>query len=187
MGSRSLSPRCKVRFRRRDLGGQRPLECPMCCGLFIEADAFEDLLEKPTDEMKKASDVSGPDRASLEMEKVVYLKCPECSEVMNRTNYGEDSGVMIDYCVEHGYWLDAGELERIATWIGSGGLLRKYAYGSEEKLKGKVRFSKPNRGQKKVSDSEKREKKEPKGDQIDNERLKDVSILDMFLMSLFGD
>jgi Zn-finger nucleic acid-binding protein len=39
---------------------------------------------------------------------------------MGRRNYRKRSGVIIDQCHEHGTWLDAHELERIAGWVLSG-------------------------------------------------------------------
>jgi Zn-finger nucleic acid-binding protein len=40
---------------------------------------------------------------------------------MNRSNYRKSSGVILDVCREHGTWLDADELERIAGFILEGG------------------------------------------------------------------
>ena len=42
-------------------------------------------------------------------------------------NYRRTSGVIIDRCHDHGTWLDADELERIAGFIKSGGLERAKA------------------------------------------------------------
>jgi Zn-finger nucleic acid-binding protein len=39
---------------------------------------------------------------------------------MARRNYQRRSGVIIDQCHEHGTWLDANELERIAGYVLSG-------------------------------------------------------------------
>ena len=41
---------------------------------------------------------------------------------MNRKNYGGRSGIIIDWCGLHGSWLDANELEEIASYIAEGGL-----------------------------------------------------------------
>ena len=54
-------------------------------------------------------------------QKVQYRKCPECQRFMQRRNFRKSSGVIIDRCHEHGTWLDADELERIAGFILSGG------------------------------------------------------------------
>jgi hypothetical protein len=35
---------------------------------------------------------------------------------MERVNYDEASGILVDSCMEHGVWLDGGELSRLETW-----------------------------------------------------------------------
>ncbi len=50
-----------------------------------------------------------------------YRPCAICGELMNRRNYGRDSGIIIDVCGDHGVWFDADELARILTWIRAGG------------------------------------------------------------------
>ena len=41
---------------------------------------------------------------------------------MVRKNYGHESGVIIDWCGDHGIWFDDDELSRIIDWIRTGGL-----------------------------------------------------------------
>jgi Zn-finger nucleic acid-binding protein len=59
-------------------------------------------------------------------------------------NYGRISGVIVDYCRSHGYWLDDGELEKIAKWVATGGLKEKYKLEMEEAqaAASKARFEK---------------------------------------------
>ena len=42
--------------------------------------------------------------------------------MMNRKNFANTSGVIIDWCRGHGYWFDADELERIMSFIERGGV-----------------------------------------------------------------
>ena len=51
----------------------------------------------------------------------MYRKCPDCTNIMNRQNYGRRSGVIIDLCPEHGLWFDHAELDAILEWIRAGG------------------------------------------------------------------
>ena len=40
---------------------------------------------------------------------------------MNRSNYGGDSGVIVDVCGPHGVFLDRGELTKIVDFLEKGG------------------------------------------------------------------
>jgi Zn-finger nucleic acid-binding protein len=127
-------PRCRALLRRRELDGFRPLECPVCCGLFVATDDLGKMIAEQERRFPDAAGAAGrePDRATLAPEDVAYLKCPACGEVMNRVNYGRISGVIIDTCKPHGHWLDAGELEKIARWVATGGLEKLRKRGLEE-------------------------------------------------------
>ena len=41
--------------------------------------------------------------------------------MMNRRNFGQRSGIVIDTCKEHGIWFDARELGTVLRWIRQGG------------------------------------------------------------------
>lgn len=41
---------------------------------------------------------------------------------MTRRNYARRSGVIIDFCAQHGVWFDADELARILEWVRLGHL-----------------------------------------------------------------
>ncbi len=51
------------------------------------------------------------------------MKCPVCSDFMQRKNFGARSGVIADRCNKHGIWLDGGELKRLMEWKKAGGQL----------------------------------------------------------------
>jgi Zn-finger nucleic acid-binding protein len=68
-------------------------------------------------------------------EKVKYVPCPACKNLMNRSNYGRRSGVVIDTCRNCGVWLDNNELNRILQFVESGGLEDARAMEEEEKKK----------------------------------------------------
>jgi Zn-finger nucleic acid-binding protein len=42
---------------------------------------------------------------------------------MNRVNYGQRSGVIVDKCMHHGVWLDCGEITHLMEWKQAGGQL----------------------------------------------------------------
>lgn len=45
---------------------------------------------------------------------VESVECPVCARRMERDRFGNAAGVVIDTCIDHGMWLDAGELSSIA-------------------------------------------------------------------------
>jgi Zn-finger nucleic acid-binding protein len=51
---------------------------------------------------------------------------------MNRVNFGQSSGVVIDVCKPHGIWFDPDELRRIVLFITSGGLERQQERDKQE-------------------------------------------------------
>src|SRR5690606_5556920 len=55
---------------------------------------------------------------------ISYVPCPDCSQLMNRSNFARSSGIIIDMCKQHGVWFDAGELPKIIEFIDKGGLDR---------------------------------------------------------------
>lgn len=98
--------------------------CDSCLGLFFDPGELEAVLEATV------SNVSGIDRTGLDQLNaqrrpkeypVSYLKCPVCSQLMNRVNFGAKSGVIADRCKAHGLWLDGGELRHLQEWMKLGG------------------------------------------------------------------
>ena len=138
-----LCPRCVVKMRRRVVGDHHPLECPICCGLFVEATDLNTMISEQEKKVAASEGLVGerPVKAELDRHDVVYVKCPVCDKIMNRLNYGRLSGVIIDYCRDHGYWLDEGELEKIAKWVATGGLVKKRQREIDDLKNQKARLS----------------------------------------------
>ncbi len=124
-----ICPRCNVKLKTLDLKlhGRFLIDrCETCLGIFFDPGELEALLEATV------TNVAGIDRAGLEAinEKrepnqypISYIKCPVCSQLMNRVNFGAKSGVIVDRCKEHGVWLDGGELRQLFEWMKLGGQL----------------------------------------------------------------
>lgn len=98
-------------------------KCKRCFGLFFDHHELEKLLEESVspsywiDRHKLHSLLQHP----LHQDRILYRKCPECSSIMQRKNYLNRSGVIMDVCAGHGIWLDAGELKQIQEWTALGG------------------------------------------------------------------
>ncbi|MEM6995459.1 MAG: zf-TFIIB domain-containing protein [Myxococcota bacterium] len=70
---------------------------------------------------------------------VRYRGCPSCSVPMNRRNFADVSGVIVDECPRHGIFLDPGEFEAIETFIHLGGLQAQRRAADERKRIAKAR------------------------------------------------
>jgi Zn-finger nucleic acid-binding protein len=110
------------------------LECGRCAGFWVGHDAFRQLLERAKREAlppgaltETPRDVAA--RFGLPAGAVApearggsfYRPCPVCNGLMNRRNYGGNSGVIIDLCRDDGIWFDAEELARVLVWVRVGG------------------------------------------------------------------
>ena len=122
-------PNCNISLQTIDLkiDGKFLIErCEECFGLFFDPGELEALLEASvthvyTINLKKLDNINiamAP-RAT----NVVYIKCPVCSDFMNRVNFGTKSGVIVDICKDHGIWLNAGKLRHLFEWKKAGGKL----------------------------------------------------------------
>lgn len=122
-------PRCANSLKTIDLklNGTFFIErCEECLGLFFDPGELEAVLEAAV------SNVFLIDRTGLDAINfyrpadpypVTYIKCPVCSQLMNRVNFGAKSGVIVDRCKNHGIWLDGGELRHLMEWMKLGGKL----------------------------------------------------------------
>jgi len=124
-GEQRPCPVCESSLRVRGIGGVRIHECPVCHGLWVPGDSFDDLVRRAIEARKRALASfapPAPGRQAAFQSKIVYRSCPECGGRMQRKNFARKSGVIVDWCGMHGTWLDADELEAIASFILAGGL-----------------------------------------------------------------
>jgi len=108
-------------------------ECPTCGGIWLEAEAFEKVLKDKDDQAKLEQlavqhltiDPYGQASMPPSTRRPIreYIPCPDCKQLMNRKNFADISGVIIDVCRPHGIWFDVGELGRIVKFVMKGGLL----------------------------------------------------------------
>jgi Zn-finger nucleic acid-binding protein len=124
-------PTCRRPFSGFTGGAGKLSECTACGGQFVEHALLKELLERR--EVLRGV-VENPRRSNLLGQTVRYLPCPACGSVMNRKNFGESSGIVVDVCTAHGVWFDAGELPRVLAFAQAGGLERaRLRRESEEK------------------------------------------------------
>ncbi|MEZ5066463.1 MAG: zf-TFIIB domain-containing protein [bacterium] len=119
---------CGKRLIDRGVGDVIVSECPACNGLWVTSALFDQLVNRAVAARKSSLEggVPAPNpregRGNPMNVEVRYRKCPQCHAHMLRRNWNKTSGVVVDVCHDHGTWLDADELERIAGYILSGGL-----------------------------------------------------------------
>ncbi len=126
-GSERVCPRCDIRLQTIDIELQSKFlieRCPDCLGLFFDPNELETILDRS---VSKAYQVDFKQLENINKLRrtqdypVTYIKCPVCRKLMNRHNFGTQSGVIIDKCKEHGVWLDGGELRQLMDWLKAGG------------------------------------------------------------------
>jgi Zn-finger nucleic acid-binding protein len=96
-------------------------QCLRCGGLWLARQSFERL----SGDRETRAALLGylpPTEPPKRADAVRYRPCPACKRVMNRTNYGRISGVVVDVCKADGVWFDRDELRRVVDFIQAGGL-----------------------------------------------------------------
>jgi len=116
-------PDCRVLMTVFDCGPGALHDCGRCGGQFVEHPALRDLLERHERDAPSAASARARAAGPADV-RVRYVACPACRALMNRKNFGGDSGVIVDVCSKHGTWFDAGELPRVVAFAESGGLAR---------------------------------------------------------------
>jgi len=119
-------PRCKVDMSAISIGGEVMRECEHCNGLWLEVSAFDRICANREQQSAVLGGASVAPTSKLHpdsnSEKVRYIPCPQCGQLMNRINFACCSGVIVDVCKGHGTWFDESELREIVEFIRGGGL-----------------------------------------------------------------
>ncbi len=105
------------------IGATSLRQCLKCDGLWVDVRSFEKICadhEQQSAVLGAASTM--PAESASKPNKVRYVPCPECSQLMNRINFARCSGVVVDVCKQHGSWFDRDELTSIVEFIRGGGM-----------------------------------------------------------------
>lgn len=117
-------PRCKRKLEMLMIGQTKVRECTRCGGMWTDVATFESIC---SDKEKHSAVLSfiASRSAEIPVQPVInYVPCPDCKQLMNRSNFARTSGVIIDLCKQHGVWFDRDELPKIIDFIDDGGLAR---------------------------------------------------------------
>ncbi len=118
--STRLCPRCSVRLEDVKVTNTPLEECTRCGGIWIDVASFEFLCSN-AEAQQAATGLRLPPPVPMDPH-VHYLKCPQCTSLMNRMNYASRSGIIISVCRAHGIWLDRDRMLQIIEFIRAGGL-----------------------------------------------------------------
>lgn len=117
-------PRCRVKFQSLKIDSVNIRECERCGGFWSGIEAFENLCSSRELQASVLGFIGSYAHPNASPPAVSYIPCPDCSQLMNRSNFAKSSGVIVDMCRQHGVWFDAGELPKIIAFIDKGGMDR---------------------------------------------------------------
>ncbi|HUR98284.1 MAG TPA: zinc ribbon domain-containing protein [Pyrinomonadaceae bacterium] len=117
-------PRCKIELQSLKIGSTSMRECLRCGGFWMGVETFESLCGDKEEQSAVINYSGSKPRELNSLPAISYVPCPDCKQLMNRSNFARSSGVIVDLCKEHGVWFDADELPKIIDFIDEGGLAR---------------------------------------------------------------
>lgn len=131
--AKASCPRCKGQLALKEFPKGHVTECTACGGIWLDDQCFEVVVkEKDEGALGGLIQPARPGGASESApETIKYLPCPVCGSLMNRKNFADCSGIIIDWCRGHGHWFDPQELEKVISFVRSGGMDRARKMGIE--------------------------------------------------------
>jgi len=138
-----VCPGCQAALAATAVGGVSLDQCHACGGVWVGQQNFEQIAADRAErgEVLGALPGEGP-RVAVRLEAVRYRPCPQCGRLMNRTNYGRISGVVLDVCKDHGLWFDRDELRQVLQFIEGGGLEKSHVRQVQEEEEERRRMPK---------------------------------------------
>jgi Zn-finger nucleic acid-binding protein len=122
-------PGCQASMQGVRVGSTPMYECGSCAGIWLDAPTFTQLCQDREQRGAVAATI-GPALVGVVPTaggRVRYVRCPVCKNMLNRENFGRQSGVIVDVCKNDGVWFERGELHSVLTFVDSGGLERARA------------------------------------------------------------
>jgi len=118
-------PRCEAELVSAGVGRHSLSVCSQCGGLWVDKDAFQDICARVEEQeavLNFRSEAQEGAAVQGRKPRRVYIPCPKCGKLMNQKNFSGCSGVVLDWCRDHGSWFDKDELRKIVAFIRDGGL-----------------------------------------------------------------
>jgi len=115
-------PRCQIELVELDIAENELRQCERCDGMWVDVETFENICADREKQSAVLYFVAKKQPIQEGRPKISYVPCPDCGQLMNRSNFANSSGVIIDVCKKHGVWFDANELPKIIDFIHRGGM-----------------------------------------------------------------
>ncbi|HMD55434.1 MAG TPA: zf-TFIIB domain-containing protein [Phycisphaerae bacterium] len=125
-------PKCNVDLQLTNDRGVEIQSCPNCHGMWFtrsEFDQFEDIAIDPEAKTGSLYIVDQP----------TELKCPVCSGTLVSFDY-RFYDLRLDCCPDHGFWLQAGDDERVLSLMRQEAAALDHKYSVEGKWAGHLRW-----------------------------------------------
>lgn len=117
-------PRCKAKLQIRSLDVVHVIECEDCGGLWLDPQVFTSMTNKARRGHLEIAGKEPEVRAKSGARPAQsYIPCLDCGDMMLRrqfTHRARPTGVVLDYCRDHGIWFDGEELSTILAAIQNG-------------------------------------------------------------------
>lgn len=118
-------PRCKRPLQMLAIDSISIRECEKCGGFWSDVATFENICANGEQRSAVLGFIGSNAHPQVHPAAISYVPCPDCKQLMNRSNFARSSGIIIDICKQHGVWFDADELPKIIDFILSGGTARQ--------------------------------------------------------------
>lgn len=117
-------PGCKRPMQLRELGSYKLEICGGCASVWIERAVFEAFCHDQEKQAVVVEALPKVDATPANALNQSYRPCPDCKKLMNRVNFAQISGVLLDACKDHGTFFDPDELRRLVAFLQGGGMER---------------------------------------------------------------
>lgn len=120
-------PGCKRPMGLQELGGYKLEICSGCASVWIDRATFEAFCQDQEKQAVVVEALPKVEAAPANPLNQGYRPCPDCKKLMNRVNFAQISGVILDACRDHGTFFDPDELRRLVAFLKGGGMDRARA------------------------------------------------------------
>lgn len=111
-------PRCSTELTSVSIEAAEVRACGNCEGTWYPDEALAEVTDHTFSELKQTPLAQSmvPDQlAKVDLDEPI--SCPECGEQMSRYTYSLTCPIVLDECIEHGVWLDDGELGTLMQYL----------------------------------------------------------------------